>query len=279
LAKCRTQGFSLIEILTVLILSVMILSAVIMIYSRVRGSAAQIIDRLDTDSIPGEILQKIAEDIDRLAAPGFDATISIQNKLDNGYNSAQLVIENRYYDNSEPPQPNIYERVVWQSMYDPMLDQMILYRNHSGLNSEDAVLDKTLSDEQKEDKLDAFVPVCPGLTYFGVYALAGQEEPLPQWQKQVMPAGVLVRLSLQPVVQLEDGSYELPEESIISRTVAVDRTRPMAYKVGEKLADYSDPNKVEGNDPNKPQSSADKTKTDAKSMTESNAKYKQTKIE
>jgi hypothetical protein len=264
LYKCRTQGFSLIEILTVLILSVMILVAVIMIYGRIRGDAATILARLDKEAIPDEILQKIAEDVDRLAAPGFDATISIQNKIDTGYNSAQLIIENRYYDNSEPPKPNIYERVVWQSMYDPMLDQMTLYRSHSGLNLEDAVVDNLRSGAEKPDN---FVPICPGLTYFGVYALTDANEMTPQWQKQTMPGGILVKLSLRPMIQMADGSFELPEENIASRVVAVDRTRPIAYKISAKLTDYSDPNnKSQSNDPNKPKSSADKTKTDTKTL-------------
>lgn len=268
---CQTAGFSLIEVLTVLILSVMILTATIMIYSRIRGSAATIIGRLDQEAIPGEILQKIAEDIDRLAAPGFDATISIQNKMDTGYNSAQLIIENRYYDNSEPPQPNIYERIVWQSMYDPLFDQMTLYRSHSGLNLEDALVDNLRSGNEKPDD---FVPICPGLTYFGVYAMTGLQEPLPQWQKQTMPVGVLVRLSMAQMVQLEDGSFVLPEENIVSRAVAVDRTRPIDYKVGEKLADYSDPNKAESNDPNKVKTPADKTKTDTKTLIKPDGKEK-----
>jgi type II secretory pathway component PulJ len=274
LYQCRTQGFSLIEILTVLILSTMILISVIMIYSRVRTSAVAIDARLNQEAIPDEILQKIAEDIDRLAAPGFDATITIQNKIDTGYNSAQLIIENRYYGNGEPPQSNIYERVVWQSMYDPMFDQMTLYRSHGGLNYEDAVLDNQLSEGQKKERLDKYVPICPGLTYFGVYALTDANEMTPQWQKQAMPNGVLIKLSLHPMIQMEDGSFELPEENIVSRAVAVDRTRPIAYKVGEKLADYDDPNKTESGDPNKTSSSSGKTKTNSKTQIKSNDKEK-----
>lgn len=241
-----------------------------MIYSRVRGNAAMIVARLDHEAVPGEILQKIAEDIDRMAAPGFDATISIQNKMDTGYNSARMIIENRYYGNGKPPKANIYERVVWQSMYDPMLDQMILYRSHGGLNLEDAVVDNLLTDRQKKDRLDKFVPISQGLTFFGVYAVSGDEEPIPQWQKQAMPNGVLVKLSMRPMVQMEDGSFELPEENIISRAIAVDRTRPIAYKIGAKLADYSDPNKSESNDPNNAQSSGSETNADAEIRTGSN---------
>jgi prepilin-type N-terminal cleavage/methylation domain-containing protein len=267
----KTRGFSLIEILTVLLLSTMILTAALLIFGRVRGSVAAINARLEKQAVPDEILQKIAEDIDRLAAPGFDATISIQNKVDTGYNSAQLIIENRYYGNGEPPQSNIYERVVWQSMYDPLFDQMTLYRCHSGLNLEDALVDNMRSGDKNPE---IFVPICPGLTFFGVYALADANELAPQWQKQALPKGILVKLSLQPMVQLEDGSFELPEENIVSRAVAVDRTRPITYTLSTKLADYSDPNKSEANDPNKTTTSGGKPAAQTKSSRKTDGKYK-----
>jgi hypothetical protein len=264
--------------LTVLILSVMILMATILIYGRVRGSVETISARLEKQAIPDEILQKIAEDIDRLAAPGFDSTISIQNKIDTGYNSARLVIENRYYGNGEPPQANTYEQVVWQSMYDPMLDQMTLYRCHSGLNLEDALVDNMRSGDKNSE---VFVPVCTGLTYFSINAMSDANEMTPQWQKQTMPTGILLKLSLESMVQMDDGSFMLPEESIVSRAVAVDRTRPIRYTLNAKLTEENDPNKT-GNDPNKSasnnpnktESSGGKKQTDAKILQKPNDKAK-----
>jgi prepilin-type N-terminal cleavage/methylation domain-containing protein len=254
------RGFSLIEILTVLTLSAMILTAVILIYNRVRNSAVVITARLNRH-LPDEILQKIAEDIDRLAAPGFDASISIRNKEDSGYNSAQLVIENRYYGSGQTPAAQIYERVVWQSSYDPFLDQMILYRSHSGLNLEDKFDDGVQSDEEKKE---FFVPVCSGLTYFGVFALTGneteEEEPASSWQKQAMPTGILLGLSLEPMTQQEDGSFVLPEENIVYRAVAVDRTRSISYKFTAKLVEATEPNSQDKNDPNETKSTAGQSK-------------------
>ncbi len=256
-----TRAFSLIEILTVLTLSAMILAAVILIYNRVRNSAVAITTRLNKQGLPDELLQKIAEDIDRLAAPGFDASISIRNKEDSGYNSAQLVIENRYYGSGQPPIANIYERVVWQSSYDPFLGQMILYRSHSGLNLEDKLVDTVRSGE---DKPELFVPVCSGLTYFGVFALTGSEteeqEPASSWQKQTMPNGILLGLSLEPMTQLEDGSFVLPEGGIVHRAVAVDRTRSIPYKFTAKLVNATEPNSRDKNDPNETKSSAGRSK-------------------
>jgi prepilin-type N-terminal cleavage/methylation domain-containing protein len=261
---CQRRGFSLIEVLTVLMLSAMILTAAILIFGRVRSSAAAITARLDRQGLPDEILQKIAEDIDRLAAPGFDASITIRNKADSGYNSAQLIIENRYYGSGQPPVAQIYERVVWQSSYDPYLGQMVLYRSHSGLNAEEKLDTASQSNEETpEKKKELFVPVCSGLTYFGVFALTGNEteeqEPASSWQKQAMPNGILLGLSLAPMMQQEDGSFLLPEGGIIYRDVAVDRTRPIAYKFVAKLEEPSDPNSKTKNDPNAVKSAADKT--------------------
>jgi len=259
LPRRRVQGFSLIEILTVLVLSAMILTATILIFSRVRTSAAAVHSTLDRYGLPEEILQKIAEDIDRLACPGFDATISLRNKIENGYNSAQLIIENRYYGNGKPPKAEIYERVVWQSQYDPETDRLVLYRAHSGVNLDDKVVNRITSDpETDRGKLDiamskAFVPICPGLTQFYIGALTGAQEPQPMWAESKMPNGIVLSLSFAPLIQLEDGSFYLPEESIVYRAVAVDRMRPIAYQFVAKTFS-ADPNLLDPNqrDPNEP---------------------------
>ncbi len=255
----RIQGFSLVEILTVLVLSAMIMSATILIFNRVRTSAAAINANLDQYGLPEEILQKIAEDIDRLASPGFDATVSLRNKIENGYNSAQLIIENKYYGNGKPPKADVYERVVWQSRYDSETDRLVLYRSHSGVNMEDKVVNKLVEDKDTEAgkrelaMAQAFVPICTGLTHFYIGALTGAEEPQPAWTDTKMPNGILVSLSFASLIQLEDGSFYLPETSVVSRAVAVDRMRPIAYKFVAKTFEV-DPNDFDekANDPNNP---------------------------
>ncbi len=265
----RQIGFSLVEILVVLTLSAMILASTMMIYGRVRTSAAVINARLDRYGLPEEILQKIAEDIDRLASPGFDAVITIRNKLENGYNSAQLVIENRYYGNGTPPAPGVYERIVWQTSYIPEEDRLTLYRFHGGLNLEDKLVSGVKTDEDRQ-KLEVFVPVCPGLTHLFIGALDEGEEPLPNWTNQKMPNGIVLGISFAPLVQLQDGSYYLPEESIVWRTVAVDRTRPIAYKFVAKTFDTADPNGMSENaDPN---TSGGKTPSTRSSSTSSSGR-------
>ena len=91
----RRAAFTLIETLTVLALTAVLLTAVLQMYHQVRVSVSRITTHLDENRLVREILQKMAEDIDRLAAPGFDATLQFRNKYDNGYNAAQLTLDRK----------------------------------------------------------------------------------------------------------------------------------------------------------------------------------------
>ncbi len=282
LNKVRTSGgFTLVEILTVLIISTMIVMAAIMIFGRVRADAAAINLRLDRQNLPQEILQKIAEDLDRLAVPGFNAKVSFRNKIDNGFNTAQMIIECRYDTNAAPsvprryeqaaassrPQDNqgaaaasnsqIYERIVWQANYDLSIDSLVLYRSHSGLNYEDKVVDKARQEEVGEE---LFVPVYPGLTHFQIEAISGTEQPQPLWQSDALPRGIIIHLSTEPFQVQPDGSLALLQESIITRAVAIDRTRLVIYNFVAQKYD-ADPNAMP-QDPNTSAPSQSNSKTD-----------------
>jgi len=241
------KGFTLIEMIVVLMLASMVVVAVLGIYSRVRASAVTILDRLQANRLQTEILQKIAEDIDRLAAPGFDAVINFQNKLDNGYRSARLVLENSYYGNDD--KKDTYERVVWQTSYDPLDDTLILYRMHGGLNVEDKILEK---DPESSASADLFIPVAAGVTYFELKAQEG-ENVLGAWTSGTLPKAVRVGISFAFPQELEDGSVGVPEADIFYRTIAIDRTRLIPYEfVKKKFAmPEEDPNEIsDDTDPN-----------------------------
>lgn len=231
-------GLTLIETLVVLMLAGLILLAVLGIYNRVRASAVVIMDRLQQDRLQTEILQKIAEDIDCLAAPGFEATIKFQNKLDAGFRSARLILESSYYNKKN--QKSTYEKITWQSSYDPLNDSLILYRMHEGLNVEDKVLEK---DPESSSSAGLFIPVAVGLTYFEVKARQG-ETVLGAWNSNALPKGVQVGLSFEPLGKLSDGSVGVPEEAVFFRTIAIDRTREIPYQFVKKTFDLpeEDPN-------------------------------------
>ncbi|OQY04280.1 MAG: hypothetical protein B6I25_07170 [Planctomycetales bacterium 4572_13] len=243
------SAFTLVETIVVLMLASLILVAVLGVYGRMRANAVTILDRLQQNRLQAEILQKIAEDIDRLAAPGFEATINFQNKLDNGYRSAQLVLLNSYYGNDDKGKNNkkeTYEKIEWRSSYDPQHDTLKLYRMHGGLNVEDKVLG-TDSDQPP------YIPVAAGVTHFELKAQQG-ENILGAWTSETLPKAVRIGISFAPLQELDDGSIGVPEEEISFRTVAIDRTRLIPYQFIKKkfeLPDEEDPNELsDDTDPN-----------------------------
>ena len=241
-------AFTLVETLVVLMIAAMIVTSVLTIYQRVRGSAVTIIDHLRQGELQDEILQKIAEDIDRLAAPGFEASIKFVNKASEGkYYGAQLVLENSYYGKGDKKQT--YEQIIWQTWYDPEDDAMILYRRHDGLNLEDKVL-------VKDDDEPPFIPIASGVTFFELRTQQG-ETILSAWTAEdKMPAAVQIGISFAPLEQWSDGSISVPEESIGYRTVAINRTRMIPYQFVKKELDWEE---EEPEDPNDLMVPADQT--------------------
>jgi hypothetical protein len=192
-------------------------------------------DKLAENSLAMEILQCIAEDCDRLASPGFDAQVTVQNKADHDYYSGRLLIMNKYYQQTEPPRQDIYEQVIWQTDYDPETDTLILYRAHSGLNYEDKILDASRKDEE----LGLFIPIAEGLTCFKVEAIQNQK-PTASWMQGNPPHGLRIGISFWPLEQLEDDSVGVPEDKIIYRSIAVDRTRAIPYQFVSQVFDVND---------------------------------------
>ena len=246
------SAFTLVEIITVLAIASMIIIATINVYGRVKTTADSINTHLDKNTLPKEILQRIAEDLDRLAAPGFDTTVRIRNKIDNTYNVSQLIIENKYYDTQDKPQT--FQKVTWQAEYDPFEDGLILYRAHSGLQLEDPIIDadKSVLDSQayyQDRGIELFVPLASGITFFKIEVLEN-DKLLPAWSKTELPKAVIVTISFAPFLQDVDGSFYIPEEEKISRTVAVDRTRKIPYKFLAKEFDLEEELEQDQQDPN-----------------------------
>src|SRR4030042_4293112 len=112
----RRSGFSLAEVLVALTIGAMVLVAVLSIYSRAETSAAAITRKLDSSRLPSEILQRIAEDLDRTAATGADTKVTIENKFEKGFSTARLTVLKTIYNNKNEKQT--FERIVWQTNYD-----------------------------------------------------------------------------------------------------------------------------------------------------------------
>jgi len=240
-AKKKFRGISLVETIVVVAVAAMVMTAVLRIYNQVRTTAVSINQALDEDIMATEILQRIAEDLDRLAAPGLDTRININNKFSHGYNISRLVIENRIFDKRDSPV--IFEKVIWQTYYDTFEEAVILYRSHRGINLEEKLLD---ADKEKIQR-QMFIPLCTGITFFKIQVLRN-EDFLDQWSSSKLPKSVVATISFGEPFKTISGELDVADEEKTSRTIAIDRTRKIKYIFVEKLFTFDDAN--EPMDPN-----------------------------
>jgi prepilin-type N-terminal cleavage/methylation domain-containing protein len=196
----RQKGFSLAEVLAALMIGAMILVAVLGIYSRAERSAAAINRKLDSSQLPREILQRIAEDLDKI--------MTIQQTIDNKKNEKQT-----------------FEEIIWQSSFNFDANSLTLYRSHSGIELEDKLLDEKRADWEKERP---FVPVCTGLTFFKIQVPTG-ENFQDDWTSPSLPPGITVTISFAKPYKTITGTFDVPDSEKISRTIAIDRTRKIKF--------------------------------------------------
>ncbi len=271
----HNKGLSLAEVIAALTIGAMILVAVLSIYNRAEVSASAIIRKLDSTRLGAEVLQRIAEDLDRVVAAGKDTKITIANKFDNLYPTARLEILKTYYNRRN--EKKTFEKIVWQSSYDyESFDEgLVLYRSHSGIGTEDKLL-----DEEKEDwERELFVPICSSVTFFKIqvpkYDLTPvnqrqlrqtgnnqsgripDEELVPEvedfedsWTAEALPAGVVITISFAESFKALDGTFDVEEDQKIKRIIAIDRTRRIKFKFIKKserqdLGLEQEPNDIE----------------------------------
>jgi prepilin-type N-terminal cleavage/methylation domain-containing protein len=223
----QQNGFSLAEMLAAMVISSMVLVAVLSIYSRAENAAASVTRKLDSISLPAEILQRIAEDLDRMAGTGSGAKITIENKTVKGLQTAKLVISTTFYDKENKEQT--FEEIIWQGNYDYEADKgLILYRSHSGITVEDKLL-----DEQKENwEKELFVPICSGVTFFKIEACMDANV-VDKWTSPPLPQGITVTVSFAEPFKLLDGTMDVPQFEKISRTISVNKNRKIRFEVVE----------------------------------------------
>lgn len=227
----QKSGFSLAEVLAALTISSMILVAVLGIYSRAENAAAGVTRKLDSVRLPAEILQCIAEDLDRVVGTSSDAKITIENKIANGLQTARLRISKTFYNKQDKEQ--IFEEIIWQGNYDYETDNgLVLYRSHSGVTVEDKLL-----DDQKENwEKELFVPICAGATFFKIETLRDKGL-LDKWTSTALPYGIVVTVSFAEPFEKLDGTLDVPDTEKISRTIAVGKSRKIKFIVVKKEAE------------------------------------------
>lgn len=238
-------GFSLVEIVAVVVIAAMVTLAVLDVYNRAQSTMASVNTRIDNQMVPNEIMQRIAEDVDRLTLPGLETKITIANKFDGRYNLSQMTIITQFYDHSIPPKPQIFEKVVWQSAYDPIEGTVMLYRSHSGINLEDRIVGQDLAKRQRGGR-ELFIPVKTGITFFEIVVPQG-DQILRSWKSSTLPRMIRITLSLAEMQEdFITGNLVVSEDDKVSRIIAIDRTRLMTYKFKRKIFEIEDgePNSI-----------------------------------
>jgi len=239
------RGFSLAEVLAALTIGAMVTVAVLGIYHRAENSVAAVTRRLDGSRLPGEVLQRIAEDLDNVISSSSDAKITIDNKFENVASAmllpaARLTITRTIEDSKDKEQ--IFKEIIWQSSYDfeGASNSLTLYRSASGLNMEDKVLEKYKDDFERE----AFVPICSGITFFKIEAMAGKD-PIERWNG-TPPRGIVVTISFAEPYKRADGTFDVPDEEKITRTIAIDRTRKIRFDTSTIEGDNNEEGQEQG---------------------------------
>ena len=217
------KGFSLAEVLAAVMIGSMILVAALSIYNRAEKSAAKVTQRLQSTQLSSEVLQRIAEDLDRIISSDSATTINIQNKYKNGFPAAKLTITKKIKDSANKEQT--FEEIVWQSLYDyeSPATGLVLYRGYSGKALEDKLLDKNKDDLE----LKRSAPVCGGVTFFEINAIQNGK-PVNKWDGQP-PTGITVTLSFAEPFKGVKGTLDVPDAEKNTRTIAIDRTRKIRF--------------------------------------------------
>lgn len=226
-----SPGFSLAELLAALTIGSMILVAVLGIYSRAEHSAAAVTRKLDNSRMPREILQRIAEDLDRILSSDSNTKITVDNKFEQGLPTAKMTIQKTIQDSKD--KEVTFEEITWQSSFDYETDanSLVLYRSHSGISLEDKMLEDYPLKEKWEREL--FVPVCTGITFFRIQVPSG-EDYLDKWTSNSLPRGIVVTISFAEPYKTLDGTLDVPEAEKTVRTIAIDRTRKIQFKFKPK---------------------------------------------
>ena len=225
------SGFSLAEVLAALTIGTLVLVAVLSIYSAAENSAAAVTRNLDNNRRPAEVLQRIAEDLDRMIMSGPITEFRINNKLDSGYQIAQLSFKKTITDSRGRPQ--VFEEVTWQAKYFYDVNSVVLYRSHAGMVLEDKLLDEGKENWERE----LFVPICEGLTFFKIEVLQG-ENVLDTWMKPTsVPDGVIVTLSFAPPFKNLSGTLDVLDTQKVTRTIATNRTKKHRFVIEKKKSE------------------------------------------
>lgn len=236
------SGWSLGEMIVALVIGAMVLAAILTVYSRANQAADAVLAKVEAPALAEEVLQLIAEDLDRVIGAEDDTQIEIKNGFDNGFPEAELVLRRTFADSKS--EQKTFEEIVWRAGYDSEGTRpgMILYRSHEGVNVEDKLLE---SKREAWEQNYPFVPVCRGLTFFRIEILK-DDDLIDRWSSQDLPPGVKVSISFAQPYETVRGTWDVLESERVSRTIAIDRIRDIRFAAAP--IGVTDPNAPETTD-------------------------------
>ena len=233
------SGFSLGELLAVVIIGSMVLAAILGIYGRANQAAEAVLNKIDAPSWTSEVLQLIAKDLGRIMSAD-DAIVQVRNGFDNKFQRAELVLRRTYHDKENKEQT--LEEITWRAGYDHggQTPGLVIYRSYEGIGREDKLFDDNREDWEKGYP---FVPICRGVTFFQIQACKG-EDLLDQWPASPPPAGIKITISFAEPHETVRGGYDVADRDKVSRTVVIDPTRKIQFALpsGADANGVADPN-------------------------------------
>lgn len=228
------SGFTLTELLVAVVVAGMLLSVLLAISGHVQQSAGSIERSLSEFELVQEVLQLIVEDLDTKIDPEAGTRLTVFNRLEDGYPTAKMIITTSMKD--EKFEDELLEEITWQANVDMQTNRIVLYRSHAGQLLEDKLLDER---RDQTEALTPFVPVCGGLTAFRIEVYRDGEW-TDQWATSDLPTGIRVLVSDAEATKNARGDWEVPEEAMVIRTMAINRTRELKFEVADPNLDVFD---------------------------------------
>jgi len=219
------RGYSLGEMLAALVIGAMVLTAILGVYGQANRAAEAVLNKIEPPSLGAEVLQRIAEDLDRIVGADGNVTVQIRNGFDNGFITGELIVR-RILKDAENKELTL-EEVTWRGGYDydSAVPGLVIYRSRTGIGLEDKLLDA--KREQWESNY-SFVPVCRGVTHFRIEVPKG-DGAVDRWSSPSPPPGVRVTISFAQPYETVRGTLDVAEEEKVSRTMAIDRLRTIRF--------------------------------------------------
>jgi prepilin-type N-terminal cleavage/methylation domain-containing protein len=220
------RGYTLAEMIAVMVIAAMVLTAILGVYGRANRAAEAVLTKIETPVLAAEVLQLMARDLDRIM--GADGvSIQVKNGYDNGFITAQLILRRTVEDAQK--QKQLLEEIVWRAGYDydSAVPGLVIYRSYGGIGLEDELLDRKREELESQSPL---IPICRGVTFFRIEIPKG-EGVLDQWSDTALPTGVKVTLSFADPYETVRGTQDVLEYEKTSRTIAIDRTRTISFKL------------------------------------------------